>query len=167
MRPDASHVIFRGADHGSVGGRDRVNFERSLPMTIAREPHVLLAYGMNGEPLPVEHGYPLRLVVPGWYGVASVKWLSRIEVLDHAFRGYYQSVKYTIQKRTERGPETVVIGPMAVKSEVLRPRPGEELGPGTNRVFGVAWAGEEAVATVEVSTDDTSRSTRGPNSILE
>src|SRR5436190_12205271 len=100
---------------------------------------------MNGEPLEPIHGYPLRLFVPGWYGVASVKWLRRIEVLDRPFKGYFQSTKYTIQRRGGGGVETVVVGPMEVKSEVLRPRGDLALGVGPNRLFGVAWAGEEAV----------------------
>jgi hypothetical protein len=93
------------------------------------------------------------LFVPGWYGVASVKWLRRIEVTDRPYRGYYQTVKYTVQRRGPSGLETEVVGSMAVKSEVFRPQPGAVLGPGTNRLFGVAWAGEESVARVEVSTD--------------
>jgi hypothetical protein len=105
---------------------------------------------MNGEILSASHGFPLRLFVPGWYGVASVKWLRRIEALDHSFHGYFQSVKYTVQRRMPGGQETVVVGPMPVKSELIRPGAGSE---GTNRLFGVAWAGEEAVARVEVSTD--------------
>ena len=86
--------------------------------------------------------------------VASVKWLRRIEVLDRPFRGYFQSVKYTVQRNTPGGSETVVVGPMAVKSELIRPAAGTELGIGSNRLFGVAWAGEEAVARVEVSIDE-------------
>jgi hypothetical protein len=128
-------------------------FARSLPLAKALHPDTLLAYRMNGEPLEPDHGYPLRLFVPGWYGVASVKWLTRVAVLDRPFRGYFQSVKYTVQRRTPAGLETEVVGPMAVKAEVIRPRPGEELGVGGNRLFGVAWAGEEAVARVEVSVD--------------
>jgi hypothetical protein len=108
---------------------------------------------MNGEILDPIHGYPLRLFVPGWYGVASVKWLRRIEVLNKPFRGYFQSVKYTVQRRSERGVETEVVGPMSVKAEVIRPRPGDTLGLGGNRLFGVAWAGEDAIRCVEVSTD--------------
>jgi hypothetical protein len=99
------------------------------------------------------HGFPLRLFVPGWYGVASVKWLQRIAVLDSPFKGYYQSTKYTVQRRGANGLETVIVGPMVVKSEVVRPHAGAALGLGTNRVFGVAWAGEEAVGRVELSTD--------------
>src|SRR5207244_4801389 len=90
---------------------------------------------------------------PGWYGVASVKWLRRIEVLDRPFAGYFQTVKYTRQRRGRKGTETELVGPMAVKSEILRPSAGAVLGVGTNRIFGIAWAGEEAVAAVEVSTD--------------
>jgi hypothetical protein len=82
-----------------------------------------------------------------------VKWLRRVEVLTRPFHGYFQSVKYTRQRRTGDGLQTEVIGPMEVKTEVIRPRTGDVLGPGGNRLFGVAWAGEEEVAGVEVSTD--------------
>jgi DMSO/TMAO reductase YedYZ molybdopterin-dependent catalytic subunit len=128
-------------------------FARSLPLEKALARDTLLAYRMNGELLGFKHGFPLRLFVPGWYGVASVKWLRKIEVLDRPFRGYFQSVKYTVQRRTAKGTETEVVGPMAVKSEIVRPQAGAALGLGTNRLFGLAWAGEEAVARVEVSTD--------------
>src|SRR5262249_15256705 len=114
----------------------------------------LLVTKMNGEPLEPIHGAPLRLIVPGWYGVASVKWLGRIQALDHVFKGYFQTKKYTMQRRTLQGMlETVVVGPMGVKSEIIRPQAGEKLGVGTNRLFGVAWAGHEAVERVEISTD--------------
>jgi hypothetical protein len=82
-----------------------------------------------------------------------VKWLRRIEVIDRTFHGYFQSKKYTVQRRRGAAVETVVVGPMAVKCEVVRPRSGDVLGPGRHRLFGVAWAGEEAVARVAVSTD--------------
>jgi hypothetical protein len=119
----------------------------------ALHPDTLLAYRMNGEPLTASHGYPVRLFVPGWYGVASVKWLRRIEIVDRPFAGYFQSKKYTVQRRTPTGLETVIVGPMGVKSEILRPHAGAHLGLGGNRIFGVAWAGEEAVAEVDISTN--------------
>jgi hypothetical protein len=130
-----------------------MHFARSLPLRKALDPNTLLAYRMNGELLEPLHGFPLRLFVPGWYGVASVKWLRRIEVIDRPFNGYYQTIKYTIKERTAAGEQTVVLGPMPVKSEMIRPHAGATLGVGTNRLFGVAWAGEEAVARVEVSTN--------------
>jgi DMSO/TMAO reductase YedYZ molybdopterin-dependent catalytic subunit len=154
VRPGAVEVLFEGADRGTEPDHlEPMHFARSLPLAKALHADTLLATRLNGEPLEPSHGFPLRLFVPGWYGVASVKWLTRIEVLAAPFRGYFQSVKYTMQQRTVRGLETALVGPMAVKSEILRPHAGADLGLGTNRVFGVAWAGEEAVAAVEVSTD--------------
>jgi hypothetical protein len=85
--------------------------------------------------------------------VASVKWLERIEVLDRPFQGYFQTKKYTVQEQTSGGPRTVVVGPMPVKAEIVRPEADAVLGVGTNRLFGVAWAGEQAMARVAVSTD--------------
>jgi DMSO/TMAO reductase YedYZ molybdopterin-dependent catalytic subunit len=154
VRAEAVEVLFEGADQGTEPDHpEPMFFARSLPLAKALHPDTLLAYRMNGELLGPNHGGPVRLFVPGWYGVASVKWLRRIEVIARPFRGYFQSTKYTIQRATPHGQETVVVGPMVVKSEILRPQNGAELGIGMNRLFGIAWAGEEAVAAVEVSTD--------------
>src|SRR5439155_5428290 len=154
IEPGAREVLFEGWDRGSESDHpELMNFARGLPLEKALHPDTLLAYRMNGEVLEPSHGFPLRLFVPGWYGVASVKWLKRIEVLDRTFRGYFQTKKYTIERATDQGPQTRVVGPMAVKSEIVRPQEGAVLGLGTNRVFGVAWAGEEVVTAVEVSTD--------------
>lgn len=155
VKSGALEVMFEGADQGTEGSNPEViHFARSLPLEKSLSPEVLLAWRMNGELLEPEHGYPLRLFVPGWYGVASVKWLTRIEVREEPFTGYYQTKKYTINRETSEGTETVSVGPMSVKSEILKPTPGETLGIGLNRIFGVAWAGERAVEKVEVSTDD-------------
>jgi hypothetical protein len=147
-------VLFEGADVGTEPDHPApMPFERSLPLAKALDPDTLLAFRMNGEVLDPSHGYPLRLFVPGWYGVASVKWLRRIEVVNEPFRGYFQSVKYTVRRRTERGVEPEIVGPMMPKSEIIRPRAGDVLRLGGNRLFGVAWAGEDSVSRVEVSTD--------------
>jgi DMSO/TMAO reductase YedYZ molybdopterin-dependent catalytic subunit len=154
VEPGAVEVLFEGCDRGTESDHPgEMPFARSLPLAKALDRDTLLALRMNGEVLSSSHGFPARLFVPGWYGVASVKWLRRIEVLDRPFRGYYQSTKYTVQRRVDGRTELEVVGPMPVKSEVVRPGAGAVLGPGTNRIFGVAWAGEEAVARVEVSTD--------------
>ena len=154
IRPGAVEVLFEGCDQGSESDHpESMHFARSLPLAKALDRDTLLVTRMNGELLSASHGFTLRLFVPGWYGVASVKWLRRIEVLDRPYQGYFQSVKYTVQRATPSGTATVVVGPMAVKSELIRPAAGSELGIGTNRLFGVAWAGEESVARVEVSTD--------------
>ncbi len=154
LEADALEVLFEGADVGSEPDHPSpMPFARSLPLLKALDPDTLLASRMNGEFLDPVHGYPLRLFVPGWYGVASVKWLRRIEVVNQPFRGYFQSVKYTVQKKTERGLETAIVGPMMPKSEIIRPRAGDVLGLGSNRLFGVSWAGEDSVSRVEISTD--------------
>ncbi len=154
LEADALEVLFEGADTGTEPDHpEPMPFERSLPLAKALHPDTLLAFQMNGEFLDPIHGYPLRLFVPGWYGVASVKWLRRIEVVNKPFRGYFQSVKYTIQRQTERGIETQIVGPMMPKSEIIRPRASDVLGLGGNRFFGVSWAGEDSVSRVEVSKD--------------
>src|SRR5438128_1425109 len=84
----AAEVLFRGADHGLVPGRDdTIQFERSLSLDDAMGSNAILAYAMNGEALPIQHGAPVRLVVPGWYAVSSVKWLTDIEVIGERFEG--------------------------------------------------------------------------------
>jgi DMSO/TMAO reductase YedYZ molybdopterin-dependent catalytic subunit len=108
---------------------------------------------MNGQALDPSHGFPVRLLVPGSYGVASVKWLNRIEAVTTPFEGLFQSVKYTNRRSTGRGVPTESVGPMPVKSEIIRPADDAVLGVGANRVFGMAWAGESAVAAVEISVD--------------
>lgn len=154
VQPEAVEIVFQGADTGSEADHpDPMHFERALPLEKALHPDTLLATRMNGEPLEADHGFPLRLFVPGWYGVASVKWLVRIAVIDEPFAGYFQTTKYTVHRRSGAALETVVVGPMAVKSEILRPRQGEVVGLGRNRVVGLAWAGEEAVARVEISVN--------------
>src|SRR5262249_19497492 len=154
LKPNALEVVFEGHDQGSEADHpEPMAFSRSLPLDKALDPDTLLAYRMNGELREPIHGFPLRLLVPGWYGVASVKWLSGIEVVDKPFKGYFQTVKYTVQRQSGRGQETVVVGPMQVKAEIVRPHAGEILGLGTNRLFGVAWGGPDAVARVEISID--------------
>ena len=97
-RPDAREVVFRGADGGTVeGSAEPIRFERSLSLDDARDSGALLAYAMNGEPLPVQHGYPLRVIVPGWYSVTSVKWLTDIEVIGAPFEGFFQTDRYVYE----------------------------------------------------------------------
>lgn len=154
IKPETVEIVAEGADRGSEPDHpEPMVFARGLPLDKALDPDTLLATRMNGELLEPSHGAPVRLLVPGWYGVASVKWLQRLEAVDRPFRGYFQTVKYTVQRPTAGGIATVPIGAMAVKSEIIRPRAGEVLGVGTNRLFGVAWAGPHTVDRVEVSTD--------------
>ncbi|MBS0658356.1 MAG: sulfite oxidase [Verrucomicrobia bacterium] len=148
----ACELVCEGADHGTEDGI-AMNFSRSLPLAKALAPDTLLALRMNGQPLCANHGAPLRLIVPGWYGVASVKWLRRLTVIDHAYQGFFQTVKYSVDRPTAAGKQRVPLGPGVVKSEILGPRAGETLPRGSHRIHGVAWAGEDRIARVEVSTD--------------
>lgn len=152
VRPGALEVVFEGADHGVEDGR-AMNFSRSLPLAKALGPDTLIALRMNGEWLEPNHGAPMRLFVPGWYGVASVKWLRSIMVIDHAYQGFFQTVKYSINRLGPKGKRPEPLGPGAVKSEILQPREGAQLGYGTHQIAGLAWAGEERVVRVDVSSD--------------
>ncbi|MGH7128606.1 MAG: sulfite oxidase [Planctomycetaceae bacterium] len=154
LKPEAVEIVGHGADQGTEKGLpEPMHFARSLPREKALHPDTLLATRMNGELLEPSHGAPVRLLVPGWCGVSSVKWLTRLDAVDTPFQGYFQAVKYVVQRRTGRGTQTEVIGNMPVKSEIIRPRDGEAIGIGTNRIFGLAWAGEDEVAAVELSLD--------------
>jgi DMSO/TMAO reductase YedYZ molybdopterin-dependent catalytic subunit len=154
LKDETQEIVFAAADVGTEPDHpEPMPFARSMPLDKAQHADTLLALRMNGEPLDPLHGFPVRLLVPGWYGVASVKWLTRIDAVAEPFRGYFQSVKYTVGRWTGRGHGEESIGAMPVKSEIVRPRDGETVGVGTTRIFGLAWAGEEAVEAVEVSID--------------
>jgi DMSO/TMAO reductase YedYZ molybdopterin-dependent catalytic subunit len=152
LAPQAVEIVFRGADQGTTGGTaEPIRFERSLPAGDARHCGALLAYAMNGEPLPLQHGYPLQLIVPGWYAVASVKWLTGIEATDSPFTGYFQTQRYVYQ--TERNG-TLASEPVRlqhVRSVITHPSAGQQVTAGDLAVRGVAWSGAAPIATVEVS----------------
>jgi DMSO/TMAO reductase YedYZ molybdopterin-dependent catalytic subunit len=154
VRPGATEVLFRGADGGTVDGRpDPMRFERSLRIDDARAADVLLAYAMNGEPLPVEHGYPLRLVVPRWYAVASVKWLTEIELIDRPFTGHYQGDKYFYHWERDGRTVTEPVTLQGVRALMTEPTPQTEVRPGELAIRGVAWSGAAPIARVEVSVN--------------
>ena len=150
--PDAVEVLFRGADSGIEAG-EHMHFERSLPLAQALHPDTIIALTMDGEPLTRAHGFPARLIVPGWYGMASVKWLSQIEVLTEPFGGHFQTDAYTfIEPGSQGGPNRPVTR-MAVKSVITAPLQDERLS-GPVAIAGFAWSGHGAIAAVEVSTDN-------------
>jgi DMSO/TMAO reductase YedYZ molybdopterin-dependent catalytic subunit len=154
IRSGAQDVVFRGADCGAVDGRaEAIHFERSLPLNEIRETDALLAFAMNGDVLPIQHGYPLRLIIPGWYAVASVKWLTEIEVVDKPFTGYYQRDKYWYEY--QRGDETVrePIRLQRVRALITEPDSNAGISCGKLAIRGVAWSGAAPIAEVEVSVD--------------
>ena len=149
VRAGATDVLFAGADSGPRDdATGAVRFERSLPFQDAMYPGTLLALAMNGAPLTAAHGAPVRLVVPGWFGMANVKWLSRIEVSTVAFTGYFQRQRYVYDEAMGITPVTR----MRVKSMITSPTDGARC---TQSVMaeGWAWSGEGAITHVEVAVD--------------
>jgi DMSO/TMAO reductase YedYZ molybdopterin-dependent catalytic subunit len=151
----ASDVVFTGADHGVERGVEQ-SYQRGLSLDDALRDDVLLAYECNGTALPPQHGFPMRLLVPGWYGMASVKWLQSIEVVDEPFDGYQMQAYRVRQDADEAGEPLTRIAPRAL----LMP-PGSPdyqsrrrfLRAGAVQLQGRAWSGWSDVVRVEVSTD--------------
>ncbi len=153
---EAVEVLFTGLDTG-IQGDEFQSYQRSLGLGEANREEVLLAYEMNGLPLPPQHGYPLRLVVPGWYGMTSVKWLDRIEAINKPFDGYQMMQSYRYSQAADDQGEQVSL--MRVRSLMVPPGVPDFLtrtrvvDAGLVRLIGRAWAGRSDVSRVEVSTD--------------
>ena len=156
VRDGSVDVVFAGLDRGIDGGVDQA-YERSLSVGDVLGGDALLAYELNGAPLPPQHGFPLRLVVPGWYGMTNVKWLERITVVDAPFAGYQQAHAYRLRRDeadegvpvTRMQPRALMVPP-GVPDFMTRRRFVE---PGTCRLEGRAWSGLAPVTAVDVSTD--------------
>jgi DMSO/TMAO reductase YedYZ molybdopterin-dependent catalytic subunit len=156
VREDAIELVFTGVDRGFQGGTEQA-YQRSLTLAEARRPEVLLAYEMNGEPLQPQHGHPLRLLVPGWYGMTSVKWLSRIEAVAQPFEGYQQAGTYRF--KTDADDPGIPVSRIRVRA-LLTP-PGipdfftrrRILDAGRVTLRGRAWGGAAPIRRVEVGVD--------------
>ncbi len=153
----AKNIVFTGMDRGFDGGVEH-NYGRSLSVAQAMDDDVLLVTAMNGQPLLPQHGFPLRLIVPGWYGMASVKWLNRIEAITDEYQGF-QQVRTYVYRQYEGDPGTPVTA-MRVKSLMVPPgipdwyTRGRVLDAGKHEIFGRAWSGSGiGIAKVEVGVD--------------
>jgi DMSO/TMAO reductase YedYZ molybdopterin-dependent catalytic subunit len=158
LQDDACEVVLEGADRGAPAEPPippgTISYARSIPRDKAVGPEVLIAYQMNGRDLPLNHGYPVRAVVPGHYGMASVKWLTNIQAVRRPFQGYWQTSDYGYWDYTDGKPVRRALGEMKLKSQIARPCVYETLSPDHEyTVSGAAWAGETDVAGVAVSTD--------------
>src|SRR5437588_574246 len=158
MKSAAIEVILEGADEGEIANPPRpagkINFSRSVPLRKAQD-DVLLAYEMNGEKLSAAHGFPLRAIVPGWYAMASIKWLRRIIVTSKPFAGYYQSIDYSYWERSNGElPTLTPLAEQQIKAEIARPESGEAVAASTIvKVHGAAWGGSAEIIKVEISAD--------------
>jgi DMSO/TMAO reductase YedYZ molybdopterin-dependent catalytic subunit len=158
LEDDACEIVLEGADRGTPKEEPvppgPISYARSLPRDKAMQREVLIAYQMNGRDLPLEHGFPVRAIVPGHYGMASVKWLTHVHAVRESFRGYWQTSDYGYWDYLDEKPVRRALGEMQLKSEIARPRVYETLAP--NQVYtvcGAAWAGETEVTGIAVSTD--------------
>jgi len=158
LQPNALEVALEGADAGE-GKNDPhppgpVHFARSIPLEKARRPEVLLAYRMNSKDLPASHGFPVRAVIPGYYGMASTKWLTRIAVLTEPFNSYWQTTDYGYWDRSSGTPRRRPLLDMQIKSLISRPAMRETVKSGADyKIFGSAWTADADVTRVEISTD--------------
>lgn len=153
---DACEVLFTGLDTG-VEDNVKQTYERSLTITEAMREDVLLAHTINDQPLPPQHGFPLRLIVPGWYGMANVKWLSRITVLNRPFEGYQQVQAYRVRLGPDDPGEPLsrmrpraLLLPPGIPDFMTRERHQE---PGAVTLSGRAWSGGAPIIRVDVSSD--------------
>jgi DMSO/TMAO reductase YedYZ molybdopterin-dependent catalytic subunit len=156
LRDGALEVVFSGIDRGVEGGVAQ-DYERSLTVAEALDAGALLAWAIGDVPLPPQHGFPVRLVVPGWYGMTNVKWLRRITVVDRPFQGYQQARGYRMRRHEDEAGEPVtrmrtraLMAPPGVPDFLTRRRYME---PGPQELTGRAWSGRAEIARVEVSAD--------------
>ncbi len=156
VKPDTVDVVFTGADHGMQGDVEQ-DYQRSLSLDDATRDEVLLVYEMNGRPLEPQHGFPLRLLVPGWYGMTSVKWLRSIELVTEPFEGYQQAEAYHYQLEEDDLGDAVT----RIRVRALMIPPGFCDFPDRHRIIeagpvmlqGRAWCGSAPVERVEVAVD--------------
>ena len=158
LEEDACEIVLEGADRGTPKEKPippgMISYVRSLPRDKAIQHEVLIAYQMNGRDLPLDHGYPVRAVVPGHYGMASVKWLTGIHAVREPFQGYWQTSDYAYWDYLDGKPVRRALGEMKLKSEIARPTVYETLEPNqVCTVYGATWAGETEVTEIAVSTD--------------
>lgn len=147
----AVEVLFVGADNGRVG--DQVtSYARSLPLETALSDEVWLVWALNGQPLPAAHGYPLRLMVAGWYGMAAVKWLTEIRLLTTPFDGFFQRDDY-VYRGDDEAAEDEPVRHMRVRSLIAQPVDGAQLPLAPLVVQGAAWSGYGSITKVEISAD--------------
>jgi DMSO/TMAO reductase YedYZ molybdopterin-dependent catalytic subunit len=148
-RATAVDLVFTGADHGTVDPDGPIAYEFNLDIPTATSDGPILAWTMGGVALPPEHGFPLRLVVPGQYGMRSVKWLTRITATDRPFEGHFpRRYRYRGEVGLRDGTP---VGPMRVRSLITQPADGDRLAGGPIEVRGIAWSGHGPIASVEVA----------------
>lgn len=154
LKNTALEVVFEAYDYGERKDLDRnYHYARSLPIEKALHPDTLIAYELNGNPIPFKQGYPLRLIVPQWYGMASVKWLKRIIAIDHHFEGPFQEIDYNYYPDKDSDEGKIAVTYINIDSVIQQPLDHSILDIGTHQIEGIAWTGAGVITEVQISTD--------------
>ena len=151
LKDTARHVAFEGMD--TPMGKSKIKFIRSIPLEKAMST-TLLAYEMNGAPLPLKHGFPMRVLALGWTGTNCAKWLRTITVMDRPFEGFFMDKVYRVFQKGEDSASGEVVKGIKLKTIITQPLPDESVSVGQVVIGGAAYAGEAQVEKVEISVDD-------------
>ncbi|WEG17846.1 sulfite oxidase [Alkalihalophilus pseudofirmus] len=151
---DSHEVVIEGYDDGYRSDLDNVYaYMRSLPLKKALHPDTLIAYSYNDQPLPFKHGYPIRLIVPGWYAMASVKWVKQITVISASFAGPFQTIDYMYYPNQDNNEDAFPVTTINVNSTIQYPLDRDIVDTGKHTIKGIAWTGDGVIKKVEVSVD--------------
>lgn len=154
IKDTAKEVVFIGQDQGTRTDMKGIfNFARSLPIEKALHEDTIIAYELNERLIPYEHGFPLRLIVPGWYGMASVKWLKEIQVIEHNFEGPFQTIDYVYYPHKYDDEGAVPVTTVKVNSIIQQPLNYSLLDIKVHEIIGIAWTGSGTITDVELSFD--------------
>lgn len=155
IRNSAVEILFEGYDSGKKPGYYEIlSFKRSLPVPKALHPDTIIAYKYNGEYIPYRHGYPLRLIVPNWYAMASVKWLKSITVIPYKFQGPFQTDDYVYYPDKKAASNIRPVTTINVNSIIQKPLDYQILDAGVHIIDGIAWTGQGRIVKVEISFDE-------------
>lgn len=150
----AKEIVFEGYDYGKRTDLEgEFVFARSLPLEKALHPDTLIAYALNGKPIPYKQGYPLRLIVPQWYAMASVKWLRSITVIDTHLNGPFQDIDYVYYPEKDSDAGKMPVTTIHVNSIIQQPLNRSVLDTGMHQLQGIAWSGTGFITNVEISLD--------------
>ncbi|MEH7382033.1 sulfite oxidase [Bacillus sp. JJ1533] len=154
IKKEAKEIVVEGYDFGERTDLNKVfTYARSLPIEKALHPDTIIAYEYNNRPIPFKHGYPLRLIVPQWYAMASVKWIKQISVIDSNFTGPFQTIDYVYYPNKENNKDAFPVTTINVNSTIQRPLDMEVLNTGKHLIKGIAWTGKGFITKLEISVD--------------
>ncbi|MTT31439.1 molybdopterin-dependent oxidoreductase [Terrilactibacillus sp. BCM23-1] len=154
IREGAKEIVVEGYDFGERTDLNKVfTYARSLPIEKAIHPDTIIAYEYNNQPIPFKHGYPLRLIVPQWYAMASVKWIKQISVIDSNFTGPFQTIDYVYYPNEQNNKDAFPVTTINVNSTIQKPLDMEILNTGKHLIKGIAWIGNGFITKLEISVD--------------